>query len=45
MSGFMNGFFDFVSGKKRDSVNFLEKVRVFTLAESLRSGVFGKSPL
>jgi cystathionine beta-lyase len=36
----MSGFggmvsFDFVSGKKEDSVNFLEKVRVFTLAESL----------
>ena len=36
----MSGFggmvsFDFVSGKKEDSVNFLEKVKVFTLAESL----------
>jgi cystathionine beta-lyase/cystathionine gamma-synthase len=36
----MSGFggmvsFDFVSGKKEDSVDFLEKVRVFTLAESL----------
>jgi cystathionine beta-lyase len=29
---------------KEDSVNFLEKVRVFTLAESLGGGVFGKSP-
>lgn len=27
--------FDFVSGKKEDSVDFLEKVRLFTLAESL----------
>jgi cystathionine beta-lyase/cystathionine gamma-synthase len=36
----MSGFggmvsFDFVSGRKEDSVDFLEKVRVFTLAESL----------
>jgi cystathionine beta-lyase/cystathionine gamma-synthase len=36
----MSGFggmvsFDFVSGKKEDSVDFLEKVIVFTLAESL----------
>jgi cystathionine beta-lyase/cystathionine gamma-synthase len=36
----MSGFggmvsFDFVSGRKEDSVDFLEKIRVFTLAESL----------
>lgn len=36
----MSGFggmvsFDFVSGKKEDSIDFLEKVKVFTLAESL----------
>jgi cystathionine beta-lyase/cystathionine gamma-synthase len=36
----MSGFggmvsFDFVSGAKQDSITFLEKVRIFTLAESL----------
>jgi cystathionine beta-lyase/cystathionine gamma-synthase len=36
----MSGFggmvsFDFVSGKKEDSIDFLEKVKLFTLAESL----------
>ena len=36
----MSGFggmvsFDFVSGKKEDAINFLEKIKLFTLAESL----------
>ncbi|WP_367755956.1 cystathionine gamma-synthase [Flavobacterium sp. WC2430] len=36
----MSGFggmvsFDFVSGKKEDSISFLEKIKIFTLAESL----------
>jgi cystathionine beta-lyase len=39
-----NGFFDFVSGKE-DSVNFLEKVRVFTLAESLGVESLANHPL
>jgi cystathionine beta-lyase len=34
MSGFMNSSL-ILFCKKEDSVNFLEKVRVFTLAESL----------
>jgi cystathionine beta-lyase len=29
-----NGF-NFVSGKKEDAIDFLEKIKIFTLAESL----------
>jgi cystathionine beta-lyase len=34
MSGFMVSF-DFVSGVKQDAITFLEKLQLFTLAESL----------
>jgi cystathionine beta-lyase/cystathionine gamma-synthase len=38
-----NGFFDFVSGVKQDAITFLEKLQLFTLAESLGGVESGES--